>query len=125
MVWYWTVPRDINSYADCADIVEGSAAVNGRSPQSGRANGIDDRIRRLNPCCTMGPERLNLTAKGPAGGETATGHISVSDTQDIGNSSAGVDANGWPLPFRYAYSRYPREFTRLSPTLTAGRGTGR
>jgi len=38
--------------------------------------------------------------------------ISGADARDIRNAVAGLDAQGWPLKWRYAYSRYP---ARLQP----------
>jgi len=35
------------------------------------------------------------------------------DAQDIKNAVAGVDAQGWPLKWRYAYSRSPRDFNEI------------
>ena len=39
--------------------------------------------------------------------------ISMAEAQDIQNAAAGVDAHGWPLKWRYAYSRYPRAFNQI------------
>lgn len=53
-VWYWTVARsDINSLCDAGDVETVSKRINGTNPQTGRANGIDDRIARWNHCRAM------------------------------------------------------------------------
>lgn len=53
-VWYWTVARDMNSYADRRDIIGGSKAVNGGT------NGLPDRTVRWNNCLAMGERLLSL-----------------------------------------------------------------
>ncbi|PZT99497.1 MAG: hypothetical protein DI630_16910 [Gordonia sp. (in: high G+C Gram-positive bacteria)] len=50
--WYWTVSRNMNSFADRADIRGASIAVNGGT------TGLDDRIRRWNYCRTLGTALL-------------------------------------------------------------------
>lgn len=52
VVWYWTVARDMNAYADNEDIYGATRAVNGG------LNGIDDRIRRWNSCRVLGDALL-------------------------------------------------------------------
>lgn len=54
VVWYWTVARPMNSYADRGDIIGATRAVNGGT------NGIDDRTARWNRCRAMGEELLQL-----------------------------------------------------------------
>jgi len=45
-VYYWTVARpQLNSLADARNIEQASRVINGANPKTGRANGIDDRIR--------------------------------------------------------------------------------
>lgn len=46
--WYWTVARDMNSYADKSDIVGATRAVNGG------LNGLDDRRARWERCLKIG-----------------------------------------------------------------------
>lgn len=58
-VWYWTVARDMNSYADRRDIVGGSKAVNGGT------NGLPDRTVRWNKALAMGERLLSLLAPTP------------------------------------------------------------
>lgn len=62
-VWYWTVARDMNSYADRKDIVGATIAVNGGT------NGFDDRRARWDRCLAMGDRLLRLAGL-PAGADT-------------------------------------------------------
>ena len=39
--------------------------------------------------------------------------VGVVDARDIQNTEAGVDANGWPCAWRFAYSRHPRDFNQI------------
>ena len=105
VIWYWTTQRPMNDFADRGDIEGGSIAVNGRNAQTGRANGIEDRIARWNHCRDMGAVLLTIP--------TTTGVISMADAQDIKNVTAGVDTNGSPLAWRWAYSREPRDFNQV------------
>ncbi|MCX2931187.1 GH25 family lysozyme [Mycobacterium sp. CVI_P3] len=107
VIWYWTVARNMNSFADNADIEGGSVAVNGRNSVTGRANGIEDRIARWSRCRDIGTALLTLT------GPPETGQISIPNAPEIKDPAAGVDANGWPLPWRFAYSRHPRDFNQI------------
>ena len=59
VVWYWTVARNMNSYADNGDIYGATRAVNGG------LNGIDDRVQRWNWCLNLGDALL------PTGGTMA------------------------------------------------------
>lgn len=52
VVWYWTVARDMNRYADAGDINGATRAVNGG------LNGIQDRINRWNQCLALGEALL-------------------------------------------------------------------
>lgn len=52
--WYWTVARNMNSYADDGDIVGATKAVNGGT------NGLQDRTDRWNRCRAMGAQLLTL-----------------------------------------------------------------
>lgn len=52
VVWYWTVARNMNSYADAGDINGATRAVNGG------LNGIDDRTRRWSNCRELGSALL-------------------------------------------------------------------
>lgn len=52
-VWYWTVARDMNSYADRDDIEGATRAVNGG------LNGLDDRTSRWKHCLAIGPALLH------------------------------------------------------------------
>ncbi|MFC9769653.1 glycoside hydrolase family 19 protein [Rhodococcus jostii] len=47
VVWYWTVARNMNAYADAGDIAGATRAVNGG------LNGIDDRTDRWNQCLAL------------------------------------------------------------------------
>ena len=51
-VWYWTVARNMNGYADAGDIVGATRAVNGG------LNGLDDRRNRWNVCRGIGKALL-------------------------------------------------------------------
>lgn len=51
-VWYWTVARDMNSYADRGDIDGATRAVNGGT------NGLTDRQLRWDRCRSIGPALL-------------------------------------------------------------------
>jgi hypothetical protein len=44
---------------------------------------------------------------------TTTGVISMADAQEIKNATAGVDTNGSPLAWRWAYSRDRRDFNQV------------
>jgi predicted chitinase len=52
VVWYWTRARNMNAYADRADIIGATRAVNGGT------NGLDDRIARWRHCLKMGDDLL-------------------------------------------------------------------
>jgi predicted chitinase len=67
IVWYWTVARNMNSYADAGDIVGATKAVNGGT------NGLDDRTSRWNRCRAMGPALLTIEV----------GAVTMADAQDI------------------------------------------
>ncbi|MBN3455087.1 C39 family peptidase [Mycobacterium sp. DSM 3803] len=103
LVWYWTTQRPMNDFADHADIEGGSIAVNGRNKDTGRANGIEDRIARWNRCRAMGAALLTIT----------TGVLTMPEAQEIKDATAGVAANGWPFDWRWAYSRHPRDFNQI------------
>jgi predicted chitinase len=118
VVWYWTSARDMNKFADAGDIEGGSVAVNGRNAQTGRANGIEDRIARWNRCLGMGNDLLGLVSVAisgaPSVAQPAVAQPTVAQpTGVVGNASAGVDTAGWPLPWRFAFSRSPRDFNQI------------
>lgn len=56
VTWYWSVARNMNSFADRADIRGASIAVNGG------LNGYDDRVARWNRCRAMGTQLLEIAA---------------------------------------------------------------
>lgn len=64
VTWYWTTQRPMNDYADRRDIEGGSRAVNGTNPNTGRANGIDDRITRYNLALSLGDQLLEIITTG-------------------------------------------------------------
>jgi predicted chitinase len=47
-VWYWTVARHMNGFADAGDIEKATVAVNGG------LNGLDDRTHRYHVCLGLG-----------------------------------------------------------------------
>lgn len=55
VVWYWTVARNMNQYADDQDVPGATWAVNGGY------NGLDDRISRWNRCRAMGLDALSVS----------------------------------------------------------------
>ena len=55
VVWYWTVARDMNGYADAQDIEGATRAVNGG------LNGLADRTSRWNRCRAMGLDALSVS----------------------------------------------------------------
>lgn len=57
VTWYWTVARNMNSYADAHDIVGGTRAVNGGT------YGLDDRTGRWNRALAMGDAILPAAAR--------------------------------------------------------------
>lgn len=60
--WYWVVARsDINALSDARNIELVSRRINGTNPNTGRANGIEDRIARHNRALAMGDRLLALT----------------------------------------------------------------
>lgn len=73
-VWYWTVARDMNSYADQEDIYGASVAVNGGT------NGLQDRTNRWNRCRALGAALL------PTGGFLMSAADSANAAQ-LGSSS--------------------------------------
>jgi predicted chitinase len=56
VIWYWTVARNMNSYADNRDIYGATVAVNGGT------NGLQDRTNRWQHALGMGDTLLVLTA---------------------------------------------------------------
>lgn len=58
-VWYWTIARDMNRYADARDINGATRAINGGT------NGLDDRTTRYRRCLDLGaallPEEDDMT----------------------------------------------------------------
>jgi predicted chitinase len=65
-VYYWTVARNMNAYADRRDIAGGSTAVQGGSP----ANNLSGRTARWNKCLSLG-QALLTTHSTDTGGTTA------------------------------------------------------
>lgn len=65
-VWYWTVARNMNGYADAGDIVGATRAVNGG------LNGLDDRRNRWNVCRGIGKALLPSGSSSTAGAPPAS-----------------------------------------------------
>lgn len=88
-VWYWTVARPMNDFADRADIRGASIAVNGGT------NGLQDRINRWNNCRTLGQallpeEEINMAAVDDIKGfiKVFLGPV-ISDVKDIREQLTG------------------------------------
>ncbi|TXI62209.1 hypothetical protein [Mycolicibacterium mageritense] len=112
LVWYWTTQRPMNDLADRRDIEGASIAVNGTNPKTGRANGIEDRIGRYNRALAMGDALLTLTQ--------SSGGITMSAAEELEAQSRGVfppsdqqKRGGWPQPWRFVFSRFPRPFNAI------------
>lgn len=75
-VWYWTVARNMNAYADRGDIRGATLAVNGG------VNGLADRTNRWNVCRGIGSALLK--GGGPVKPDTQSGH-----------AYTGQDLNAW------------------------------
>lgn len=98
-VWYWTVARNMNSYADRGDIYGATVAVNGGT------NGLQDRTNRWNLCLTLGqallptqPEEIDMAAKDDIIGfiKTYVGPL-ISDVKDIRQQlTGGRDSGQYP-----------------------------
>jgi len=63
VTWYWTVARNMNTYADSRDIVGATRAVNGG------LNGLDDRTDRYNRATQLGDRLLALLDAAPTTGD--------------------------------------------------------
>jgi putative chitinase len=109
VVWYWTVARNMNSYADRSDIEGATRAVNGGT------NGLADRIQRWNNCRRLGNallptegDEISMAAKDDIIGfiQAYVGPI-ISDVKDIREQITGsrdlVKVDGkvdWKASFR-------------------------
>lgn len=64
VVWYWTTKRfggkTLNELAQAGDIERVSRAINGTNEQTGRANGIEDRIKFYERALAAGDALLDL-----------------------------------------------------------------
>lgn len=88
--WYWVVARpDINALSDARDIETVSKRINGTNANTGRANGIDDRIARYNNALAMGDQLLSLTA-GRDGFLMALSDTEQRELLDLARQQAGV-----------------------------------
>lgn len=76
-VWYWTVARNMNAYADSGDVTGATRAVNGG------LNGYQDRLNRWNRCLALGEALL-------PSGESMTDSANLSLDQ-----LAGIGFKGW------------------------------
>lgn len=77
--WYWTVARDINSYADSRDIIGATRAINGGT------NGLPDRTVRWNNCLAIGEALL-----------PTTGGV-VSAEEQVKTELVGPGFEGWEI----------------------------
>lgn len=103
--FYWTVSRNMNSFADRRDIEGASKAVNGTNRQTGRANGIDDRIKFYNRALALGdallPQEDDMASKaddiefqllGPVGPDGKRGWPQLGDVEGKADRRSIVDA---------------------------------
>lgn len=81
--FYWTVSRNMNGFADRRDIEGASKAVNGTNKQTGRANGIDDRIKFYQRALALGDALL------PQEDDMAS-------AAEVQAQLLGPDGKGWP-----------------------------
>lgn len=112
-IWYWTVaqPR-LDEFADARNIEDASKAINAPAwiGTSRRANGIAGRITRYNRCLAIGAELLKLVE---------TGGITMAQAEELQAQTRGVyppsDTKhaGWPQPWRFVFSRFPRPFNSI------------
>lgn len=86
-VWYWTVARKMNVYADRRDILGGSIAINGQRAD-GLPNNLSDRQSRWDRCLALGERILPSTNRTtPMADEPVRIHDQLS----------GVNGAGWPI----------------------------
>lgn len=97
-VWYWTVSRNMNGFADSGDIVGASYAVNGGD------HGLDDRIARWNRCLELG------TALLPATQEDEMTEEDRKMLREVWEQLRGETGAGWES-WRYDELAKPRRFS--------------
>lgn len=90
VVWYWTVARNMNSYADAGDIVGATRAVNGG------LHGLDDRTSRWNRCLAMGFDHLSVIP-GSTSHEGFLMALSDAQQQEIYDALCGQRVSRSPL----------------------------
>lgn len=82
-VWYWTVARPMNRYADARDIDGATRAVNGGT------NGLDDRRARWEHCLRIGPAILPTPTRG---------NESMPEIPELVHDQlSGHEGRGWPI----------------------------
>ncbi|MFC9769107.1 glycoside hydrolase family 19 protein, partial [Rhodococcus jostii] len=83
VVWYWTVARNMNAYADTRDIQGATRAVNGG------LNGLQDRITRFNRCLALGDALL------PTHDDDQEFDM-AGEARDVQAQLRGPELGGWP-----------------------------
>lgn len=86
-VWYWTVARKMNVYADRRDILGGSIAINGQRAD-GLPNNLGDRQSRWDRALALGERILPTTKRKPPMADVP---ILIHD------QLRGPDGAGWPI----------------------------
>lgn len=80
-VWYWTVARNMNGFADARDLVGATRAVNGGT------NGLDDRRFFYNRALSLGAALLPTPQEDDMAGEA----------EAIAGQLFGANGKGWPI----------------------------
>lgn len=90
VIWYWTVARDMNGYADDGDINGATYAVNGGD------HGLADRTQRWNRCLAMGYDHLSVIP-GSTSHEGFLMALSDAQQQEIYDALCGQRVSRSPL----------------------------
>lgn len=87
-VWYWTVARNMNAYADKSDIRGATLAVNGGT------NGLADRTNRWNVCRSIGSKLLTGGAPVVVDYTADLAHWFTAAQMKLWQKKIGTDADG-------------------------------